>query len=165
MLATIRREVSALAPGTPITAEWWTDSISALNAYRSPRFQTLVLGAFAGLALTLTALGIFGVVTFSVATRTHEFGVRLALGAPPRSIIILTMKQMLVPVTFGLFIGLVMIWWASRLAEAHLFQVETRAPAALAATVLTVIVVAFLTTYLPARRASHVDPMIVLRAE
>jgi putative ABC transport system permease protein len=164
-LAAIRREISALAPGAPVTAEWWTNSISALTAYRNPRFQTLVLGAFAALALGLTALGIFGVVAFSVAARTHEMGVRLALGASPRSLVELMVKQTLAPVAGGVLIGLVATRWASRLAEAQLFQVETRDPATLGLTVLTVVAVALLAAYVPARRASRVDPMVVLRAE
>ncbi len=165
VLAAIRREISALAPGAPVTAEWWTNSISALTAYRNPRFQTLVLGTFAGLALALTALGIFGVVAFSVATRTHEMGIRLALGASPRSLVELMVKQTLAPVAGGILIGLVVTRWASRLAEAQLFQVETRDPVTLTIAVLTVVAVALLAAYVPARRASRVDPMVVLRAE
>lgn len=164
-LAEIRREITRLAPGTLVTAEWWADTISALPAYRNPRFQTLVLSTFATLALGLTALGVFGVVAFWVVVRFQEMGIRLALGASPHSLVRLMMKQTLAPVTVGLLIGIVVTNWASRLAEAQLYQVKARDPVTLAATAMTVIVVALLAAYVPARRASKIDPIIVLKAE
>ena len=125
-LAAIRREVSALAPGTPVTVTWWSDDINGVTAYRNPRFQTLVLGSFATLALGLTALGIFGVVAFLIAARTHEMGIRMAIGATPRSLVGLMVRQTLVPVGAGLVLGLMATRWVSQLAEQQLFKVETR---------------------------------------
>jgi putative ABC transport system permease protein len=165
VLAAIRREISALTPGNPVTARWWTDSIGALTAYRNPRFQTLVLGVFAAMALVLTAQGIFGAVAFSVAARTHEMGIRLALGAAPRSLVTLMMKQALIPLAGGLLIGLLVMLWGKQIVEAQLYQVDMRDPVMLAIAILTIVAVAVIAAYLPARRASRVDPIVVLKAE
>lgn len=164
-MATIKREISALAPGNPVTAGWWTDSINALSAYRYRRFQTLVLGVFAALALVLTAQGIFAAVAFSVAARKQEMGIRLALGAAPRSLITLMMRQMLVPLTGGLLIGILVMLWMKQIVEAQLYRIETRDPFMLIAAILTIITVAVIAAYAPARRASRVDPIEVLKAE
>jgi putative ABC transport system permease protein len=164
-LVSIRREIGALAPGNPVTANWWTDSIYALNAYSNPQFQTIVLGVFAAMALILTAQGIFGVVAFSIAARTQEMGIRLALGAAPRSLVTLMMKQALIPLAGGLLIGLLVMLWGRQIVEAQLYRVETRDPVMLAIAILTIIAVAVIAAYLPARRASRVDPIVVLKAE
>ena len=87
--------------------EWWSAAIADQAGYRNPRFQTLVLTTFAVLGLTLTALGVFGAVAFLVATRTREMGVRLALGAQPRSLVRLVVWQALAPVAIGILAGLV----------------------------------------------------------
>jgi predicted permease len=165
VLAEIKRQVAALLPGTPVEVGWWSDYIKARTEYRNPRFQTLVLGTFAVLALALTGLGIFSVISFLVALRTQEMGVRLAMGATPRSLLTLLVNQALLPVFSGLIIGLVTTRWLSRFAEAQLYQVDTRDAFTLAAAAFTVVTSASIAAYLPARHASRVDPMIVLRAE
>lgn len=164
-LVEMRREIGGLAPGTPVTAVWWSDSVDALTVYRNPRFQTLVLGAFAMLALGLTALGIFAVVAFAVAARMHEIGVRLAIGAPPHSLVRLVVRQAVTPVVLGVLIGLVATQWLRRIAEAQLYEVDARDPVTLAAAAITVASAALLAAYFPARHAGRVDPIVVLRAE
>jgi putative ABC transport system permease protein len=164
-LAEIRREIGALAPDSPVTGVWWSDSIDALTAYRNPRFQTLVLGTFAALALGLTALGIFAIVGFLVAARTREMGVRLALGASPRSLVRSMMRQALTPVAAGILIGVMATHWLRRIAETQLFQIDAHEPLTLAAAAMTVAAAALVAAYLPARHASRVDPIVVLRAE
>ena len=163
--ADLRRQMGQLAPGEIVTIRQWTDSIAALTALRNPRFQTLVLGSFATLALGLTAIGIFGVVSFLVATRTREMGIRLAVGADPRALVRLMLRQTLMPVTVGLIMGLVATRGLARLAEQQLFRVQTEDPVTLAAAMFVVIVAASAAAYLPARHASRVDPTVVLRAE
>ena len=165
LLSTLRREIGKMAYGVPVTVHWWSDSISALTVYRNPRFQTLIMGGFAGLALILTAIGTFSVVSFAVASRTHEMGVRLALGATSRSLVNLMIKRMLVSVAAGLVIGFVLTRWLSEFAEAQLFQVNTGDPITLGMSGLLVIAVAILAALLPARRAGRVDPLAVLKAE
>jgi predicted permease len=164
-VAAIKRGIGAIAYGIPVKAGWWNDSIQAMTVYRNPRFQTLVFGTFAGLALLLIALGTFGVVSFSVAARTHEIGVRLALGAAPRSLVGMMVGQTMAPIAAGLILGLVLTRWLSKLAEAQLYKVETNDPVMTAVAALVVTVVAVLAAYAPARRASRVDPLTVLRAE
>jgi putative ABC transport system permease protein len=161
----IRREIGALAPDTPVTGVWWSDSINALAAYRNPRFQTLVLGTFAALGLGLTALGIFAIVRFLVVSRTREMGVRLALGASPRSLVRSVMREALTPVAAGILIGVLATHWIRRIVETQLFQINAQEPLTLAAAALTVAVAALMAAYLPARHASRVDPSVVLRVE
>lgn len=165
VLVDTRREIGRLAPGTAVTSRWWSDSIDALTAYRNPRFQALVLGTFGALALGLTALGIFAVVAFAVASRRHEMGVRLAVGASPRSLAQLVVRQTLAPVILGLLIGLATTQWVKRLASAQLYEVDVRDPLTLALAAITVVSAACLAAYLPARHAGRVDPALVLRAE
>lgn len=165
LLSDIKRDIAALAPGAPITVEWWSDQIRAVTAYRNPRFQTIVLGSLAVLALGLTALGIFGVVAFLVATRTREMGVRLAIGATPQSLVAMMVRQSLGPVVVGAILGVFATRALSQFAESQLFEVKAHDPITLAAAVVTVAIAALLAAYLPARQASRVDPIVVLRAE
>lgn len=166
VLSAIRHAVVALAPElTVVNAAWWSDWIGDLTAYRNPRFQALVLGGFGALALALTGLGIFAVVAFLVVIRTREMGVRAALGATPGSLMAAMMRHAMLPVGAGLLIGLIATRWIARLAEAQLFDVETRDPLALAAVSLGILAIALLAAWLPARRASRVDPVVALRTE
>lgn len=164
-LADIRRELSGFAPGTPIGGGWWSDEIAANAAYRVPRFQTLVLGSFAALALVLTATGILGVVSFLIAIRTREMGIRIAIGATPSALVALMLRQTMIPIALGLAAGLVATRWAGRFAEAQLSRVDVHDPSLLAAASLAVLLTAALAAYIPARRAGRVDPIAVLRAD
>jgi ABC-type antimicrobial peptide transport system permease subunit len=123
------------------------------------------LTAFATIALGLTALGIFGVVSFLVAARTREMGIRLAIGADPSRLTRLMVAQTLLPVAIGLALGLGATRWAAQLAEAQLFAIDTADPATLTLAALVVFVAATLAAWLPARRAAKVNPVTVLRAE
>ena len=163
-VAEITADLRALTSFAPIVT-WWADGISADNAYRDPRFQSIVLGTLGALALGLTVLGIFGVVAYLVAARTREMGVRLAVGASPHALVGLVIRQALLPVAIGLVGGVVLIQWGSRLAEAQFFKLETRDPVTLGAAIVTVLAAAFVAAYLPARRATRINPVEVLRAE
>jgi putative ABC transport system permease protein len=164
-LVDARRQIGGLAPDIAVTAVWWSDSITASTPYRNPRFQTLVLATFALLAVTLTALGIFAVISFVVATRTREMGVRLAIGASPTSIQRLVVRQALTPVVLGLFMGLAATQLLKRIAQSQLYEVDVSDPATLVAAATTVLSAALFAAYLPARRASRTDPATVLRSE
>jgi putative ABC transport system permease protein len=161
----LRREIAALTPGAPVVGQWWSAALADQAGYRNPRFQTLVLTTFAVLGLTLTALGIFGAVTFVVAMRTREMGIRLALGAQPRALVSLVLRQALTPVGIGIVVGLAATRWLGHLAETQLVGVKARDPLTLAAVVVTVGAAAWLAAYLPARRVTGVDPIGALRAE
>jgi putative ABC transport system permease protein len=163
VLSALRRAVAAEAGGRPVDAAWWSDSIDDVTAYRNPRFQAAVLGSFAVLALALTATGVFGLISFLVANRAGELGVRASLGATPRSLVALVVRQALTPVIIGLSAGLVASRGLARLAEAQLYEVRTEDPATLALTAAVVLLAACIAAYLPARRARHA--MTLLRAD
>ena len=130
-----------------------------------PRFQTWLLVTFGGLALVLAAVGIYGVVAYSVAQRTAEIGVRLALGAPPRTVIGLVLRRGITPVVLGLGVGLGAALALSKVMAGLLYDVSpTDAPTFVATTVLLGFV-AGLAMYLPALRAARLDPITALRSE
>jgi len=129
------------------------------------RMESLLLVFFGILALTLTAIGIYGVVAYSVAQRTREVGIRMALGARKRDVLKLILAQGLTLVAWGTAFGLVACYWLSRLVSSQLYGVSAYDPATLASVVAVLIVVAFLATYIPARRATKVDPLVALRYE
>lgn len=165
LTADLRRAVATFTGGQLPAAAWWSDRIANLTTFRNPRFQTLVLGSFAAIALGLTALGIFGVVAFLVAVRSKEMGIRVAIGADPRSLVRLMVRQALVPVGAGLVLGLLATRWLAGFAEAQLYDVDANDPVTLAGAAVTVVAAALIAAYVPARRASRVDPVTVLKAE
>jgi len=120
---------------------------------------------FAGIALLLTALGLYGVLVRSVTLRTKEIGLRLALGARPGEALGLVIRQALRLVLSGIGIGLLVALGVARLLRGLLFGVRPDSPLVLAAAAALLIVVGLLASYLPARRATKVDPMVALRYE
>ena len=165
VLADLRRTIAPLAPRTPVAATWWTDSIRALSDYSNPRFQTIVLGGFSLLAMVLTGIGIFAVMSFLVSSRTREIGIRIAIGAEPRALVGQMVRHALVPAAVGLAGGLLATRWLAGFAEAQLFKVDTREPLTLLVAAATVLTAAVLAAYIPARQAARVDPIIALRTE
>jgi putative ABC transport system permease protein len=130
-----------------------------------PRLYTLLLGIFATLALVLAAVGIYGVMNYSVAQRTHEIGIRMALGAQRGDILKLVVGQGMLLAVLGIVLGLVAAFLVTRVMESLLFGVSTRDLATFFSIPLVLAVVAFLSSYIPARRATRVDPMVALRYE
>ena len=135
------------------------------RALARPRFNALLLSIFAGTALLLTAIGIYGVMAYSVSQRTSEIGIRIALGAGKSSIFRLVVGQAMVLVAISLAVGLVGALAATRLLNSLLFGIGASDPITFIAIVLLVSAVAFVAAWLPARRATRVDPIIALRAE
>jgi len=131
----------------------------------APRFTAALLGVFAALALALAAVGIYGVVSFVVAQRTAELGIRVALGASAADVLRLVVGQGMRPVLIGLTAGLLAALALGRLLNGFLYNVAETDPGTYAAVTLVLAAVAALACYLPARRASRVDPMVALRAE
>jgi putative ABC transport system permease protein len=131
----------------------------------SRKFQTLLAGVFAGAALLLACLGIYGVISYSVARRTNEMGIRVALGAQASQVSMLVLRQGLRPVLVGLLVGVGGALAAGRLIGSFLFATEARDPAAISAVVVTLLAVAALACWAPARRASRIDPIAALRHE
>ena len=129
------------------------------------RMESLLLTVFGILALTLTAIGIYGVIAYSVAQRTREVGIRMALGAQKKDVLKMILTQGLWLVIWGAVIGLVACYWLSRLVASQLYGVSAYDPLTLMSTVVVLIAVALVAAYLPARRATKVDPLVALRYE
>src|SRR5690606_7202970 len=130
-----------------------------------PRFSAVLLAGFAGVALLLAAVGIYGVMAAFVRQRTHEIGVRMALGAGTGEVRRLVLRQGLVLASVGVLLGLPAALLGGRALSGILFQIRPTDPPTLVAVAGLLLAVALLACYLPARRATHVDPMVVLRAD
>jgi len=130
-----------------------------------PRFYMLLVLAFAALALTLAAVGVYGLLNYSVQNRTHEIGVRMALGAERVDVLEMILGQGVGLIMTGVGLGLASAWASTRALESMLFQVHARDAVTFLGACLVLIVVGLVACYLPARRATKVDPMVALRYE
>ena len=149
-----------------LTADKVQTMESYLDYFQSQRkFNTLLLAIFAGLALVLAMLGIYGVLANMVASRLREIGIRMALGATPAEIGKLVLFQSMVPVVAGLAIGLACSFALGRSLEALLFQVRAHDPKTLALAVSTILFVSPVAIWIPLRRATRVDCTVALREE
>ncbi len=129
------------------------------------RFWMLLLGLFAGLAVALAAIGLYGVIAYAVTQRTHELGVRTALGATRTDVFTLVVRQGLVLALLGVAIGIPAALALTRVLASRLFGVTATDPATLAAAAVLFVSIALLACAIPARRATTVDPLVALRAE
>jgi len=164
LTSAIRRELAAIDATIPLTSvQVFGDYLS--RSLARPRFHALLLSIFAGTALLLTAIGIYGVMAYSVAQRTNEIGIRIALGAAQSSIFRLVVGQAMTLVAISLVVGIAGAFAATRLLNSLLFGVGASDPFTFVAIVLLVSAVAFVAAWLPARRATRVDPIVALRAE
>ena len=162
--ASLRKELTALDPSIPLSNVRVFDEYISRSLAR-PRFNALLLSIFAGSALVLTAIGIYGVLAYSVAQRTNEIGIRIALGAAQSNIFKLVIGQAMTVVAISVAIGLVGAFAATRLLNSLLFGVSAWDSITFSAIVLLISLVAFLAAWLPARRAANVDPIVALRTE
>ena len=160
----LRKELAELDGSIPLTSVRVFDEYLSRSLAR-PRFNALLLSIFAGTALLLTAIGIYGVMAYSVSQRTNEIGIRIALGAGRNSIFRLVVGEAMTLVGISLVIGLVGAFAATRLLNSLLFGVGAWDPTTFVGIVLLVSTVAFIAAWLPARRATRVDPIIALRTE
>jgi putative ABC transport system permease protein len=160
----VQREIRSLDPNQPVSDVRSMNQVMSEWVSRS-RFNTLLLGLFAGLATLLSAVGIFGVMNYSVALRTRELGLRLAIGAQPRQVLLLVLKQGLLLTVFGIAIGLAAAFALTRLLSGLLFGVEAVDVSTFTTISLLLVVVSLLACYLPARRAMRIDPLQALRYE
>ncbi len=159
----IRSEAAAIDPTVPVKIEGMKTRVGKLA--ERPRFTAVLLSLFAGIGVLLAGIGIYGVVGYLVAQQTREIGIRIALGATPRSILKMVLSNMLRWTATGAALGLLGAWFCSRLLESLLFEVRPHDPFLLGAALLVLIAVAFLAAWIPARKAMRVDPMIALRYE
>ena len=160
----LQREVLNLDNGVPVFDVMTMDQRVA-EFLSHPQFRAILLGMFAGLALALAAVGIFGVLSQLVSQRTREFGIRMALGADQLDVLAMVVKQGAVLVLLGVGLGLAVALALSRLLSTMLYGVRPTDPLTFTAVTALLILVAMLACYLPARRATKVDPMIALRHE
>jgi len=164
LAAGVRQEVNAIDPDQPISAlrpmeEWVATSTS------TPRYRTTLLTLFAAIAMVLAATGIYGVMSYSVAQRTHEIGIRMALGARRVDVLNLVVRQGMVLVLIGLAIGLAGAFALTRVMATLLFGVTAKDPITFVVVAGLLSVVALIACYIPARRATKVDPLTALRYE
>jgi putative ABC transport system permease protein len=164
LVAAVNREVGSKDKELPVfQVKTMDEYLSASVA--SPRFNTTLLAIFAAVALVLTIVGLYGVMSYSVAQRTNEIGIRMALGAQTGDVLNLVVKQGLKLVLAGLGLGLLGAFALMRVISSLLFGVTTKDPLTFAAVAGLLAIVALLACYLPARRASRVAPMEALRYE
>ncbi|HEV2915200.1 MAG TPA: ABC transporter permease [Pyrinomonadaceae bacterium] len=164
VLATVRREVQALDPNLPLVA---VSGISEVldQVLWAPRMGAALLATFGLLALGLAAVGIYGVLGYSVSQRTHEIGLRMALGAQRSDVLRMVVGQGMTLTLIGVGVGIVAAFLVTRFMESLLYGVTATDPVTFAAVSLVLLAVALLACFIPARRATRVDPMIALRHE
>lgn len=164
LVAAIRGQVEALDPAQPIADVSTLDEIVA-QARAGSRFPMILLALFAGLALTLAAVGIYGVMSYSVGQRVHEIGIRMALGADRSDVLSLVVVQGAKLAAIGVGLGLAAALSLTWLMSKVLFGVRPQDPLTFVAVTLILVVVAIVASYVPARRATRVDPIVALRDE
>jgi putative ABC transport system permease protein len=164
LLPFLQREVSKLDKDLPIYNAQPMDAYVD-KARRETRFTTTLAGTLALIALLLACTGVYGVTSYSVLQRTNELGTRIALGAQPKDIFGMVLREGMLPVSSGLILGLLLSFGLTPLMSGLLFGVRASDPATLIATSIFLAAVGFLACYLPARRAMRVDPLVALRYE
>jgi putative ABC transport system permease protein len=164
LTTTVREALRAIDPDEATSTFRTMDDVVSSSA-SGDRFNTLLLGAFAAIALLLTAAGIFGVLSYLVTQRTREIGLRMALGAQPQEVLRVIVGHGLRLMLFGLCIGVAAALVVTRWMSSVLFDVKPTDLLTFAAVAVVLTVVAFLASYVPARRAMRVDPMVALRYE
>jgi ABC-type antimicrobial peptide transport system permease subunit len=161
VIASTRKIVRDLNPDIPPTTNSFTMIFAASMSNR--RFNLILFAIFAGTALLLAIAGIYGVLSYSVERRTREMGVRMALGANTGNVLRLVLRQAMTTALIGIFIGLAGSFILMRFMQSMLYEVSAFDPLTFAAVALLLLAVALLASYLPALRATKVDPMVALR--
>jgi putative ABC transport system permease protein len=164
LTAAVRKEVMAIDPNQPVAnvktmGRWVSESVA------QPRFRTLLLGLFSAIALLISIVGVYGVMSYAVTQRTHELGIRIALGAQTRDVLKIVVAQGMKLSSLGIVIGLAAAFGLTRLLKSLLFGVSATDPLTFIGIALLLTFVAFIACWLPARRAAKVDPMVALRYE
>ena len=160
----LRHEVLAMDNDQPIADVRTMDELLSTSIART-RFSALLLAVFAGVAMVLAAVGIYGVMSYSVEQRTREIGIRMALGADRGDVVAMVVRQGMTLSLIGVAVGLGAAWVLTRFLATLLFQVTATDPASFASIPLALVAVALVASLIPARRATKVDPIVALRYE
>jgi ABC-type antimicrobial peptide transport system permease subunit len=162
--AAVRREVQAVDPAQPLYGVQGMDLVIE-NSVREKSVNTTLLSVFAGVSLLLAVIGVYGVMSYTVAQHTREIGIRMALGAQPSAILKLIIGRGLVLVSVGVVIGVLASFGLTRFIESMLFGVTATDPLTFVMIVALLGLVALLACLIPAQRATRVDPIVVLRSQ
>jgi predicted permease len=160
----IRQTVASMDSDLPVTNVRTMRELMS-TGLAQPRFTMVLLGTFAGLAITLTIVGLYGVMTYSVARRTREIGVRMALGAQRGVVLTMVLRDAAVLLAFGIVVGIVAVLASASVLQSMLYGTGSRDPMVLALVCLGVAFAGLVAAYVPAFRAARVDPMVALRYE
>jgi putative ABC transport system permease protein len=161
----VQRQVSTLDPSIPVSNIQSVEHLLLKEHLAYPRFRALVVGCFAGFALLLAVVGLYGVLSQAVTQRTNEIGLRMSLGADASSILMMIAKEAMLLVSLGIALGAALALSLCRFLAGLLYGVKSNDPTTLAAVSLLLLVAALVATLFPARRAMRVDPMVALRYE
>jgi ABC-type antimicrobial peptide transport system permease subunit len=160
----VRKTLRSVAPDLPLSRLRTLEDVVAASLVDN-RFSTVLLTLFGTMALLIAMVGVYGVISYSVAQRTHEIGIRVALGASRGRILRMVLSQGLRLAVVGSVLGLIASYWLTRLLSDQLYGVTSTDPVTLAGVTLVLLAVAFAACWIPARRATRVDPLIALRYE
>ena len=163
-MESVKQEIQSVSPNVPVSEIATLEGLLARHI-GPRRFYTWLLGLFAAVALLLASVGIYGIVSYAVTQRTHEIGIRMALGAEGKHVLGLLVRRSMFLVLMGVVVGLPCSMALSRLMTRLLFEVKASDPTTLILVPIVLMAVASVACLLPARRATKVDPMIALRAE
>jgi putative ABC transport system permease protein len=164
LAAAIRRQAQAIEANEPVNQVVTMDERLS-NSVAIRRFQMLLLGVFASIALVIAAVGIYGVISYAVSQRTQEIGIRMALGAQASDVLRMVIWRGMRLTLIGVALGVAAALALTRVMKNLLFNVSATDPVTFAIIVLLLVGVAFIASYIPARRATKVDPLIALRSE
>jgi putative ABC transport system permease protein len=164
LVAAVREKIQSIDPDLAVSGVQSLDHLVS-DSVGQPRLLTALVGAFAAFALLLAAIGIYGVMAYSVSQRMREMGIRMALGATPRDIVRLVVGQGMRLALAGILIGFVASLWLTKFLASQLFGTQPKDPATFALVALGLALVALAACLIPARRAMRVDPMVALRYE
>jgi putative ABC transport system permease protein len=160
----IRNRIRVVDENLPVSDVRSMDEIIS-SSVSQPRFNTVLLSVFAALALVLASVGIYGVMAYSVSQRTHEISVRMAMGAQQRQVLTMVLRQGIVLALSGVGIGLIAAYILTRVMSSLLYEVSATDTFVFLATSLTLVLITLVASYIPARKATRVDPVLALREE
>jgi ABC-type antimicrobial peptide transport system permease subunit len=161
--ASVNRALTEVSPSLDMTYEWFRTMVQ--GSMLRERLMATLSGLFGVLALVLATIGLYGILSYGVASRTNEIGIRIALGANTREVVALILREALLLVAIGIVAGIPAVFVVARFAASLLFDLAPTDAVSMGLAGLVMLVVAIVAAYLPARRATKIDPLVALRYE